>query len=124
MSQRKPEVGIMGEIAQTILRELMKRRNWILALLVASVSGTVLYARQVTSPTGAGKRRLVTTDAAVVRNTPLPSGENFTTLNGDVVINSEDSILHTEKATYNGDTQIATAPTRLRLEDKQNTLNR
>ncbi|MBC8137571.1 MAG: LPS export ABC transporter periplasmic protein LptC [Fibrella sp.] len=100
----------------------MKRRILILALLATIVSGTALYARQIAKPATTGKSRIVTTDAERVRNTPLPSGENFTTLTGSVVIKSEDSTLNTQKATYNGDTQIASAPTRLRLDDKQNTL--
>lgn len=100
----------------------MKRRILLLALLTTTLSGTALYARQAAKPPAPAKSRLVTTDAERVRNTPLPSGENFTTLTGSVVIQSEDSTLNTEKATYNGDTQIANSPTRLRLDDKQNTL--
>jgi lipopolysaccharide assembly outer membrane protein LptD (OstA) len=100
----------------------MKRRIYLLALLATTVSGTALYARQAAKPTVSAKKRLVTTDAERVKNTPLPSGENRTELTGSVVITSEDSTLNTEKAVYNGDTQIANAPTRLRLDDKQNTL--
>lgn len=98
----------------------MKRRILIFALLATSISGTALYARQTT--TAPAKKSIVNTYSERVRNTTLPSGEYFTTLTGSVVIQSEDSTLNTEKATYNGETQIANAPTRLRLDDKQNTL--
>ncbi|RYG88355.1 MAG: hypothetical protein EON58_20040, partial [Alphaproteobacteria bacterium] len=98
---------------------VMNRRIIIPIMLVTLLGGSALYARQTAAP---DKRRLVIVDANQTTNKPLPGGESMTTLNGSVVITSEDSTLHTEKATYNGDTQIATAPTRLRLDDKQNTL--
>jgi lipopolysaccharide export system protein LptA len=82
--------------------------------------GSALLAQSGAAP--APKRRVVTYEADSYHNRPLASGETFSTLTGSVVIRSEESTLQTEKATYDGDTQVATSPTRLRLDDKQNTV--
>ncbi|MBC7808769.1 MAG: LPS export ABC transporter periplasmic protein LptC [Akkermansiaceae bacterium] len=100
----------------------MKTRTLIFALLATTISGTALYARQTAKSPASAKTRIVDTTAEQARITPLPGGGEFTTLTGNVVITSVDSTLNTQKATYNNDTQIASSPTRLRLDDKQNTL--
>ena len=99
----------------------MKRSTIGFAVFVAGfVSATAIYARQTAKP---GARSVVNFAADQMRSVPLPGGkESLSTLESNVVIESKEATLTTGKATYNGDTQIATAPTRLKLDDKQNTL--
>ena len=104
----------------------MNRRTLVITFLAAVTAATAwqsgtLYARQAAKPAPA-KQRFVTATGALMKDEFLPDGESFLTLNGDVKIWSDDATLTTEKATYNGSTQIAVAPTRLQLDDKQNTL--
>ncbi len=102
----------------------MNRRTLILALLATAACGTALYARQTATPATPAKTRIVDFSSERFRNASLPGGGGkITTMTGNVVITSEDSTLNTQKATYNDDTQIANSPTRLRLDDKQNTLS-
>ncbi len=101
----------------------MKRHIIALTTLCAlATGGAVIHAQQTTGKDAANKTHLVNTAAELMTGKQLPSGNSFLTLMRSVIITSEDSTLTTEKATYNQDTQIANAPTRLRLEDKQNTL--
>ncbi|MBC8142304.1 MAG: LPS export ABC transporter periplasmic protein LptC [Armatimonadetes bacterium] len=98
----------------------MKRTTLFLLLLPALATGTTaLYARQAAKPAA---QSTVKFESNYGRDQTLPSGEQLAMLTGDVVIRSKEATLSTQTATYNSETQIATSPTRLRLDDPQNTL--
>lgn len=97
----------------------MKRFSLYLLLCTLVTGATALYARQGAKP---GEISIVEFESKYGITKDLPSGKSLATLSGDVVIRSKDATLSTQTATYNGETQIATSPARLRLDDEQNTL--
>ena len=103
------------------------------AVAVLGVSAAGLHAQTgdksskggPSSPGGAGKSgkidRFVNFKAVQFSDTHTPQGEIRTGWDG-VIIKSEDTTLKTQQAVYNKNTDIASSPGKLQIDDPQNTV--